>query len=331
MANRCYVNSVAQVSCQAPLSESWLDSPVVYEDKYVRAIEPDAKGLIAPAEARRMSKILKRSVVTAKTALNDASLAMPDAIITGTGMGCMENSEKFLIDICKYGENLLKPTLFMQSTHNTVSSLIAIILKCHGYNNTYSHSEISFESALLDAWLQIKGGSIDNALVGSHDEVTPLMAKIIRRTKPAYELISETSVSAVLSNSEAPHALCEVTDVRLLHNVGEQKLAELLSPDTDRVLLLGANGNKDNYTPYLSLLDKLPYSPCALRYKNIFGDSLSASAAGFYAAATILHRRKIPRRMLLNPDGDAPADFDGITSLNHSHGPSWTMIRLKRT
>ena len=46
-----------------------------------------------------------------------------------------------------FGENCLKPSLFMQSTHNTIGSLIGIVLKCHGYNNTYSHEGISFESA----------------------------------------------------------------------------------------------------------------------------------------------------------------------------------------
>ena len=79
MANRCYVNSIAQVSCQKPLSDEWFDSPCIYGDKYVRAQEPDTKGLIVPAEARRMSKILKRTVCTAITALNESDIKQPDA------------------------------------------------------------------------------------------------------------------------------------------------------------------------------------------------------------------------------------------------------------
>ena len=65
----------------------------------------------------------------------------------------------------------------MQSTHNTVSSMIAIHLGCHGYNATYSHTGASLESALLDAWLQISLGDIDTALVGKFDEVAPLFCK----------------------------------------------------------------------------------------------------------------------------------------------------------
>jgi len=158
MMNHCYINSIAQVSCQQSSNDDWFTSPILYTEDYVRAIEPEVKGLLNPGEARRMSKILKRAVYTAFTALGKSDIDVPDAIITGTGMGCMENSEKFLTDLCKYGENCLKPTLFMQSTHNTISSLIAILMKCHGYNNTYSHKGISFESALFDAWLQIKNG-----------------------------------------------------------------------------------------------------------------------------------------------------------------------------
>ena len=209
MANHCYVNSIAQVSCQKPLSDEWFDSPCIYEDKYVRAQEPDTKGLIVPSEARRMSKILKRTVCTAITALNESDIKQPDAIITGTGMGCMENSEKFLIDLSRFGEQCLKPTLFMQSTHNTISSLIAIILKCHGYNNTYSHKGISFESSLFDAWIQIKSGMIRNALVGAHDEVTPFMDLVMERTHPEYSLVSEASVSTIVTNTRSDRNLCE--------------------------------------------------------------------------------------------------------------------------
>ncbi|MBO7366117.1 MAG: beta-ketoacyl synthase chain length factor, partial [Bacteroidales bacterium] len=72
----------------------------------------------------------------------------------------------------------LSPTSFMQSTHNTVSSMIAIHLGCHGYNATYSHTGASLESALLDAWLQISLGDIDTALVGRFDEEAPLFSKV---------------------------------------------------------------------------------------------------------------------------------------------------------
>ena len=52
-------------------------------------------------------------------------------------------------------KNILTPTSFIQSTHNTVGGQIALGLECKGYNFTYVHASISFESALLDAQLQL--------------------------------------------------------------------------------------------------------------------------------------------------------------------------------
>lgn len=247
---RCFVLSMTQVSCQKPLCDEWIDNPCRYTDYFVRAQEPDTRNLIPPSEARRMSRILKRALVTSITALNESGISHPEAIITGTGTGCMENSEKFLIDLCRYGENCLKPTLFMQSTHNTISSLIAIILKCHGYNNTYSHMGISFESALLDAWLQIKSGMIRNALIGAHDEVTPFMALVMERTHPEFAFISETSMSAMLSSGSDSTSACEIKDIKLFHKPDMEKLAALLNEDTDPMLMLGINGNPLNDAPY---------------------------------------------------------------------------------
>ncbi len=314
----CFVRSMAQVSCQNPLSDDWLDNPVAYDKSYVRAQEPDTKGLIPPAEARRMSKILKRTVATSIAALNQSGIQHPDAIITGTGNGCMENSEKFLIDLCTYGESCLKPTLFMQSTHNTISSLIAIILKCHGYNNTYSHKGLSFESALLDAWLQIKGGLIRNALVGAHDEVTPFMSLVMERTHPEYSFISETSMSAVLSGNEDTGNICEIEDIKIFHHPDLKHLASLLSEEKDSVLMLGMNGNPLNDKPYQELIENLDYSPRIMQYKNIFGENFSTSAMAFYSAARILERGEA--------DG---TPLRRITILNHSEPTAWSVVRIR--
>ena len=145
--------------------------------------EPDYRQLFSPIEARRMGTLMKRAVWTSSEALKAAGVDVPDAIITATDFGCIRNSEDFLKAMKGLVDAPMKPTHFMQSTHNTISSLLAIRLKCHGYNATYSHrvsgdqaSTIpmgSFESALLDAYMQIALGDIDNALVGCFDETTP--------------------------------------------------------------------------------------------------------------------------------------------------------------
>ena len=69
----------------------------------------------------------------------------------------------------------------MQSTHNTVSSSIAIRRHCHGYNITYSQGDQSLEWALRDARRLISTGKAGNVLVVSFDESTPYFESLARR------------------------------------------------------------------------------------------------------------------------------------------------------
>lgn len=225
MANRIYIRSAAQISVQKPLCEDWMTDPIPHSGEYLRSQDPDFKQFLNPMQARRMGLILKRAIAVSLTALKDAGIECPDAIFTGTGLGCMENTENFLSAMCRDGEEMLPPTYFMMSTHNTISSAVAILLRCHGYNCTYSQKDISFESALLDAFIQLQAGRMGNALVGSHDETTPDIYRLLRGagyfddTVTAAEASSAFVLSAdsgSLSLSKGP--LCELADVQILHS-----------------------------------------------------------------------------------------------------------------
>jgi len=139
------------------------------------AEDPDFKQILSPLESRRMGRLLKRAVWCSQKALDKAGIGKPDAVITATDYGCMENSEAFLSGVLELDGASMRPVHFMQSTHNTIGSLIAIRLGCHGYNATYSHLGRSLESALDDAVMQIGLGDIDTALVGWYDERTEAM------------------------------------------------------------------------------------------------------------------------------------------------------------
>ena len=203
----CYVLSAKQISIQQPLSEEWMEQPIEYDVPFTRSIDPSFKEYVSPIEARRMGKILKRALATSKEALKEASLDTVDAIITGTGYGCIENTEFFLDALSNDGEQMLKPTYFMQSTHNTISSLVAIQTKNHGYNVTYAHKGISFDSALQDAWWQLQLGKINTVLVGGHDEMTETFYHILKKggvMGQDDEMCGENAVSVVLSKAVEP-------------------------------------------------------------------------------------------------------------------------------
>ena len=147
-----YINSVGSISSQKTFDNSeFLQDFISYEDNVISVVKPNYKEFIPPAESRRMAKGVKMGVVASKIALKDANLEAVDAIITGTGMGCVNDSEQFLKALIDNDEQFLTPTSFIQSTHNTVGGQIALGLKCKGYNFTYVHASISFESAVLDA------------------------------------------------------------------------------------------------------------------------------------------------------------------------------------
>lgn len=143
----------------------------------------ESKEYIAPMEARRMGRLLRATTMSSLKALKEAGVTMPDAIITATDSGMLETSEQFLTDLCENGEQLLKPTLFMQSTHNTLGCAIAIRLKCHGYNLTYSHGPQSLDWALADAKRLILMDKARTVLVIHSEEVPTGFAKITGKSE----------------------------------------------------------------------------------------------------------------------------------------------------
>jgi hypothetical protein len=144
-------------------------------------IEPDYKEFIQDAGLRRrMSRIIRMSVASAIIAMREAKIESLDAIVTGTGWGCLADTEKFLVSIIQNEERLLNPSSFIQSTSNTIGAQIALMLGDKHYNNTYVHGSSSFESALTDAALLAEEGR-DIILAGGFDELTPTKRHLLGR------------------------------------------------------------------------------------------------------------------------------------------------------
>lgn len=315
---KIYVQAANQISLQEPLSESWIDNPVVHTEPFCRSIDPDFKPYVSPIEGRRMGKLMKRTLATSFKTLRDCEVSQPDAIITGTGLGSVESTEAFLLDMCQHGEELLKPTHFMQSTHNTIGSLVAIQTKSHGYNSTYSHKQISFDSALYDAWLQMKAGEIGNALVLGQDATTERYYHLLELAgyvgNGMKGTCGEASMAALLRSEEnmpsASKPLCEILGVKLLHRPSEtdwQRALDNLPLDKEVVVMTGRNGQAENDALYENWLSQFMPEVKTIEYKQWFGECFSASALGFYAAAQLIAAGRYEQILLLNIDraGDA--------------------------
>lgn len=326
---KIYIKSATQISVQEPLVEAWMTNPLFPDAPYTRCIDPNFRDWLPPLESRRMGKIMRRAVVTAMKVLQSAGITRPDAIITGTGLGCIENTELFLDQLCKEGEEMLKPTYFMQSTHNTISSLIAIKTQCHGYNSTYSHKSISFDSALLDAFVQMKLGDANSVLVTGNDEMTPSYYEILQRTgyvgQTGQVTAGETSVAMVLAAEDNGDTLCEIEEMKV--SFGRADFEGLL--DGVDAVMMGYNGNKANDEVYERIRESLPDLP-VLQYKNLFGECYTVSSLGVYAAAHLLKAGTFPSFMRYG-NCDIPEQLRRLLFINHSDGQSFCTILLKKT
>lgn len=346
-----FVRSGSQISMQEPLSESWFEQPICPKSVFNESMEPDYKRFVSPMESRRMGRLLKRAVATSLDALHKGGCELPDAIISGTGLGCVENTEKFLNAVIDNDEECLPPTPFMQSTHNTISSQVALKLQCHGYNSTYSHRGTSFDSALLDACMQLELKQIQTVLVGSHDEMTPAYFKMLGKIGywrdgapenlrvPGKGAISGSiSCSLLLSNQGGSENWGVIRGVEQLYRPTHQQVADamfkILSDnhleinDIDAVMT-GLSGDSANDAVYLNLQKKLQIPAPILWYKHLFGESFSSSAIGLYVAAACLQKKSIPSHLLYDDKRVSTSkEIHNILIYNHFQNIDHSLILL---
>src|SRR5690606_9380936 len=166
----CFINGIGSVTIQDPSYDLYTSE--AQDVSYVNyAQQPSYKELIAPGMSRRMAKGIKMSIYAANQAIQEAQISDLDAILVGTSMGCIEDSEKFLQSVIENDEEYLTPTAFIQSTHNTVAGQLALHWKSNAYNFTFVNGGSSFESALFDAMMQIRFHGAKKILLGGVDEI----------------------------------------------------------------------------------------------------------------------------------------------------------------
>src|SRR5688572_602889 len=177
-----YIKGMGNISPQKTWDENGLlDQPLAYMGDKLSCHEPDYSKYIDIKQLRRMSRIIKMGVAAGSMALKQAGVSVPNGIITGTAYGCLDDTGIFLNKMIENKEYALNPTPFIQSTHNTIGSQIALLLQCQEYNQTYTQGAFSFESALLDALLELKDSPLQSLLVGGVDEITPVSHALQKR------------------------------------------------------------------------------------------------------------------------------------------------------
>ena len=323
---KTYINGAGCISAQKTVDSVFLEEAEINQNVTILPLQaPVYKDFISPVAIRRMAKGVKNGIVASALAMKEAQVETVDAIITGTGMGCIEDSEKFLKAIIDNKEEFLTPTSFIQSTHNTVGAQIALGLQCKAYNLTYVNGSVSFESALLDAKMKMEEQEASTILIGGIDETADytlslfkLAGFIKKENESPYKVLGSTTKGSfygegatffVLEDQKQKNTYAEVLDVEILNKLkveeAESKIIaflksnSLLISDIDAVVL-GYNGDVE-FDSYYKILSESTFATTPqVYYKHLCGEYNTASAFGLWVGVKIIKTQQIPEIIKVN-------------------------------
>jgi 3-oxoacyl-(acyl-carrier-protein) synthase len=322
---KAYIRGISALSPQKTFrSNNFPNEITAANNNRFKCIEPAYTDYLNPVMARRMGRIIKMGVAAAMECLKDASVEMPGAITTGTALGCLGDTEKFLTSVIRDDEQFLTPTHFIQSLQNTVSAQIALQLKCTGHNFTFVHKGFSFESALLDALMMLNEKEADDILVGGLDEMTDHNHLIYSRLGIwKNELITSAELLAhpgkgtiagegssffVIGSTPGDNQYGIIQEIKMIYDpANADELANAVASilkthqinNSELLLLLGLNGDHKNDSFYHQIKNKFSDSTMAY-YKHWCGEYQTSTAFALWVSAVILKENTVPENLLID-------------------------------
>ena len=317
MKRKVFINGIGAVTPQGVWRSGFFSEAEELDRAITAAKQPSYKEIISAGAIRRMSRGIKMGIYAAQQALAEASVTLPGAIVTGTGLGCSEDSDKFLRSLWENEEQFLTPTSFIQSTHNTVAAQIALQLSCKGHNVTYVNGNVSFETALLDSLLLLQSGEEEMVLLGAVDEIAEQTYGFLQ----AAGYIKDDARRESVKNSDSPgvnysegayffsmgacktlSSYAAVIDVTFINELNITETTSFLSDFLDAngvdvmdidAVLLGYNGDTSDDLYYSAMQQLIPLAT-PLYYKHLSGQFDTASGFGLMTAAYLLKCQSVP-------------------------------------
>jgi 3-oxoacyl-[acyl-carrier-protein] synthase II len=349
-----YIRATQTISPQETFPGKGIPENVKLYENFLKCDLPDFKQYFSPLQLRRMNKLIKAGNVCAIETIREANIDKPDAILTGTGLGCVEDTEKFLHNMLQTNEGLLNPTAFIQSTHNTIGAQIALNYNCKGYNVLFAHKTASFDNALLDSVLHFKDGLASNILVGGFDEITlenynlkkgigqfkkiPCTNLDIRNSQTSGSIPGEGSTFFLLSDRPSPndYAILEAVNI-LSYCIHEESIKEWfhktllkhnLAFDDIDLVLSGINGDFEKDKIYNSILKSCFNNSIQAYYKHLCGEYDTASSFGMWLACNAIKKKYIPQHIILKPK---KRSLNHVLIYNQDNMRNHCMILLRKT
>ena len=354
MKGRYYINGVGIVSPQRTFNNAeFLNEIMHYNDNVLHCVLPEFKEYINPIQLRRLSRMLRVGLSAAVICLRDSKEIAPSGIITGTGYGFLHETAKFLEEIYQYNEKQLTPTYFMQSTYNALAGLVALTLKCKGYNNTHVNKGFAFETSLHDAMMHLTPDASQTFLVGAFDETDKAQFNIhsqigyyktetidslkLFEHKTTGTLQGEGAAFFSISGTPGENVWCELADVKMIfcpeddHSLATD-VSEFLSTNnitTDQVdvLVSGLSGDVKNDEKLKAVIETEFKHSVDVRFKHLSGEYCTASSFGCWVGASILKKQYIPDALRFN--NAIATNPKTMLIINQYMGRNYSFILLK--
>ena len=346
-----FINGIGCVSPQRTWDRGNFPGEVQeYNTRMIQCMEPEVDTGLDDKYLRRMNRLLRLGWTAAKLCLDDAGNIRPDAVITGSGWGSVQDSEKFLLSIYKNKENFLPPTPFIQSTHNALGSQIAILLESYHYNMAYAHSSFAFEHALQDSLLRLRNGESRNVLAGGFDEITANHFTLFDRAgwwrKEAIsnlELLKTREDGTIcgegfgfffLQNERNENTYAELGEVEtqsvIKINATDSQINKRLKETKIDWVFAGMNGDMRYDHLYGDAISKMfPEGVNIAAYKHLCGESLTSSAFAVWAAANAIRKQHVPDIFRIKSVRETK-EIRNILIFNHFKGKHVSLILLSK-
>src|SRR5688572_29797764 len=312
-----FINGVGIITPQKTFDpEVFLTEISQYDKNVLTCVLPDFKAYINPIQMRRLSRMLRIGLSAATICLRNSKITMPDGIITATGYGFLDETAKFLKELLKQGEKQLTPTYFMQGTSNALAGLVALTIKCMGYNNTYASKGFAFENALTDAMMQLNENPSLNFLIGSFDEAAEVQYNASTRashfktefinnlslfdTGTKGSIQGEGSAFFMLSGRSSALTLCVMSDMDVVYKPDGRGLQEALDNflatnnlDAEHIDLIinGASGDVEHDAVTNTLIRSRFERTAQTRFKHLCGEYTTATSFALWLGASILSKQ----------------------------------------
>jgi 3-oxoacyl-(acyl-carrier-protein) synthase len=299
--------------------------------------------------------MLRIGLTAATICLRDAKVQTPEGIITGTGYGFLDETAKFLRELLEQHEKQLTPTYFMQSTYNALSGLIALSVKCMGYNNAYVSKGLAFENVLDDAMMKLTETPEANYLAGAFDEAAEVqfLASVrashfktehihnldLFNTTTKGSIQGEGAAFFMLSGKPAATTWCTLLDMQFVYNptdIAEVKtsIASFLEKnavsthDID-LWIDGASGDVEHDRMMNDLAQSTLKNILHTRFKHLCGESCTASSFALWLGASILKHQHVPPVIKAHTE-EQPTQLKTILILNQYMNKNFSFFLLKQ-